>query len=274
MVTTYSIRSFADLIEIGTTMGKNWFRGHSKKYETLTPGLFREDYTYDFFQATRPQYEIELMVLFKRYSHSLLLDLPDHSDHITWLFWMQHYGIPTRLLDWTENILTAAFFAVTGNPKEDAEIWTIFPQQLNNTSKFGGIPTSEHSFIKYLSGKPYHNNPEKLLEELEIKEEPKLPMAFVAPYIFPRMSSQQSVFTIHTGMDDEFAIENILKDEKYITRYIIPVSLKLDFEKRLSYLGFNYRTLFPDLDGLANFFKRDSRDLGWGQPDPPSFDKK
>lgn len=274
MVKTYEIRSFDNLIEIGTTLGKNWFRGHSRQYENLSPGIFRDDYNFEFFKTFRPEYELELMVLFKRYAHSILMDLPDQHDYITWLFWMQHYGVPTRLLDWSENILVAAFFAVVDNPKEDAEIWTIYPNGLNYVSKFNGIPTSQHDKIKFLSGRSYYGDPAQLLDELKLKEEPIYPMAFVVPHIFPRMSAQQSVFTIHTSIENDFAIENIVEEEKHITRYVIPSNLKIDFEKKLSFLGFNHRTLFPDLDGLAKFFKRDSRHLGWGQPFPPSFEKK
>lgn len=45
---------------------------------------------------------------------------------------MQHYGVPTRLLDWSENPLVALYFAVENKDKEtDAAIWMLRPNKLN-----------------------------------------------------------------------------------------------------------------------------------------------
>lgn len=44
MTKTYIIEKFENLIEIGTTLGYNWFRGHSKIVGELTPGIFRKQY--------------------------------------------------------------------------------------------------------------------------------------------------------------------------------------------------------------------------------------
>jgi len=79
-------------------------------------------------------------------------------------------------------------------------------------------------------------------------------------------------FTIHPKPDNNKPpIEQIMNEEKDITRYIIPKFLKSEFEKKLSYLGFNYRTLFPDFEGLSKSFAREERYFGWGQPNPPRF---
>ncbi|MGD2034208.1 MAG: FRG domain-containing protein [Bacteroidales bacterium] len=124
---TYTIKDFDNIIKIGTTFGKNWYRSHSKVYGELTPKIFRENYTHEFHKAFKPDFELQTVENFKRYSPSILDSLPDYDDNLSWLFIMQHHGFPTRLLDWSESILVALFFTVAKNPSEDGKIWTMLP---------------------------------------------------------------------------------------------------------------------------------------------------
>jgi hypothetical protein len=102
-IPTVTIKSFDDIIKIGTTLGKNWYRGHSKVVGNLTPRIFRKSQTLSEI-LFNPIHEIELKTIenFKRYAPSLNIALPDQDDTLGWLFIMQHHDFPTRLLDWTE----------------------------------------------------------------------------------------------------------------------------------------------------------------------------
>ncbi len=42
-----------------------------------------------------------------------------------WLFLAQHYGIPTCLLDWTENPFVALYFACEQNPEKECAVYKI-----------------------------------------------------------------------------------------------------------------------------------------------------
>jgi len=84
------------------------YRGQSEEF-SLLPGLFRKPNT---------------VLSVKRNEHRLLQALKDSiPDKIPrpendwdWLSFGQHFGLPTRLLDWSENHLTALFFAVRDSP--------------------------------------------------------------------------------------------------------------------------------------------------------------
>lgn len=270
---TEKIKSFDELIKIGTTLGKNWFRGHSKIHENLTPRVFRR-IGYISELILNPVHEVELKTIenFKRYAPSLNLHLPSQEDTLGWLFLMQHHGFSTRLLDWTENILIAAFFAVTEDKKEDAEIYSLFPQELNKVYKIG-LPLPRNRILKFLANEPLHSNRTNLKKELGLAEIPKYPLAFLPPLSHPRITAQLSAFTIHPKPTRSNTIESLLQDKKQLCRYIIPSGLKNTFEKDLSYLGISYRTVFPDLEGLSQSFKREERYYDWSQPNPPLFNK-
>lgn len=80
------------------------FRGESDAERTLRPGIERI--------ASKPgRAEDYVEQEFKRRAHHYLSDLPDDEDDLEWVALMQHYGAPTRLLDWTRSAYVAAFFA-------------------------------------------------------------------------------------------------------------------------------------------------------------------
>lgn len=61
---------------------------------------------------------------------------------------MQHYNYPTRLLDWTSYIYSAAYFACLENPDDDGLIWVLNPFKLNEYSRLSdrshGIALPSH----------------------------------------------------------------------------------------------------------------------------------
>jgi hypothetical protein len=181
-------------------------------------------------------------------------------------FFMQHHGLPTRLLDWSENILFAAYFAVINDPKEDAEIWSLLPWKLNENHGFWGTPLQNSRVLKYFASEPFHSNPSKLAKELGLDNEPIIPLAILPTLKFQRIRAQQSCFTIHRPPEFGSRIEDAIKEDNMFTRYIIPAEKKKDFICKLDYLGVNRSTLSPDLDGLAGSIKDLSFSIGWGQP--------
>ncbi len=56
-----------------------------------------------------------------------------------WISLAQHYRVPTRLLDWSENPLVALYFAVevdedSNGAQVDGRVWALNPLQLNQSS--------------------------------------------------------------------------------------------------------------------------------------------
>lgn len=114
------ITSLHDIIavveQVTSKMQDNWFRGHSNSSYKLIPTVFRRSGT----KKNSPYYdEAELLKEFvRRHPQSK----HEHSNTLELLTYAQHYGLPTRLLDWTENLLVATYFACNENPKKDGSI--------------------------------------------------------------------------------------------------------------------------------------------------------
>jgi hypothetical protein len=64
-----------------------------------------------------------LIESFERSLPTVKTSLPPTADRVSWMALMRHYGLPSRLLDCTECISVAAYFAVAAGPKSDFAIW-------------------------------------------------------------------------------------------------------------------------------------------------------
>jgi len=96
-----------------------FFRGHGETEFTLAPGLLRSCGMnwYTDFDEQNLYYE------FKSRAASLL---PHPVDSWDVLFRMQHHGVPTRLLDWSESFAAALFFALEGGSGA-FDVWFLDP---------------------------------------------------------------------------------------------------------------------------------------------------
>ncbi|WP_245442940.1 FRG domain-containing protein [Methylobacterium terrae] len=193
--------------EIEIHLDGTWlFRGVTSARYGLVPTIGRARGGTSFL----PQ-EQEIFAQFRRESIPMLSSRP--VDMWEWLALAQHYGIPTRLLDWSESPYVSLFFAIWGNDDEDAGIY-IAPRPLE---------------ARDLGADPF-----------AVKE-----VAFFYPgYVTPRLVSQRGLFTIHPDPEATYRPPGI-------TQIIIDKATKMDFRRKLDTLGFHHASIFPDLDGLS-----------------------
>jgi hypothetical protein len=155
-----------------------------------------------------------------------------------WLALMQHYGLPTRLMDWTESSAVAAYFATETNPTEDGNIWLLIPMLLAQSVGYDGVPSMFHSLITPLLNAAFDRRQprEKLVY-------PVIPME-----CDPRMMVQQGVFTIH---GDPTPLDQFPKAPEFLVRLHIPARAKANFQRDLAAFGIDRIRLFPDLQNLS-----------------------
>lgn len=104
-----------------------WFRGHSEPQYSLTPSALRYRTMHKRGKA------LELISEFKRTADIKLARPPSFEKELMWAQIAQHYGLPTRLLDWTESATVALYFACQSTSK-DGLVFLLNPVELNRLS--------------------------------------------------------------------------------------------------------------------------------------------
>jgi len=227
--------------------GEVWWRGHAVSDWHLVPKVFREDTGYGYEQG--------IAMRFRARARTRCSACPAHDDLAAWLFLMQHYGLPTRLLDWTESILIATFFAVCERQSEAGAIWALFPFKLNaretGRAVLFGNGSSDPS---RLLSQVFSNDPEQLNQAI----------ALHSPEVDIRMMMQQSAFTIH-GNGQQLEAHQHAGD--FLKKFEIPAGSKALIREELSRLGIRLSMLFPDLDHLS----RELAESRFADPDEVGF---
>ncbi|MNC15430.1 MULTISPECIES: FRG domain-containing protein [unclassified Pseudomonas] len=155
---------------------------------------------------------------------------------------MQHHGIPTRLLDWTDSFAVALYFALREEGKEVPCVWMLNPYHLNRELSNDPILYT----MKDMEGD---------YQTIFIDNTETLSGAVVAAAPgrhHPRAFSQKSHFTIH--MDTKTSLEELAPIA--IRKFLIPKRAIAGARKFLLLAGINEYSLFPDLDGLAREIRR------------------
>ncbi len=220
----------------GLNKARLWYRGQEQNVDwKLVPTVHRD------FDA---QSEHTLAVKFQLMAPSRLSNTPKLEDCSGWISIMQHHGLPTRLLDWSQSPLIALYFAVyKSDYTKDAVVWALLPTKLNELSQLKTTDLfmlSSEEVLPIIRAGIYGDTPVNDFIAVEGQQ------------IDMRMFLQQSTFTLHGSGTP---LEELDEAETFLTKIVIPSANIKSILQELMLLGFDESKLFHDLSSLAKYIK-------------------
>jgi FRG domain len=225
--------------EIDEEVREPWFRGHAKESWSLVPGVYRPPYSLVDEDSYRHEFQLRAYPFLSEATYQ-------PSSDWDWYFLMQHHGLPTRLLDWTESALVSLYFAVERRtPNAPGAVWILDPWWLN----------ARIAEIGELVGGCYHPSIQRYIWPVWGNRDqlPNMPAAFEPPHNSKRLAAQRGKFTVHGSSRASLEACESLKPR--LVKIVIPASAKDKIRRQLAMAGITEGVIFPDLGGLSREVK-------------------
>lgn len=237
---------------------KKWsYRGQPGASLGLTTSLERATQFSGIDPKYIPAIELRLLREFMRRAQHYISCLPDNSELLEWLALMQHFGSPTRLLDWTYSFFVALHFAVPTRNTKTGAVWAVDLAWVRD-KVVSLLPTP---LASHWSDPDKRKNPRVFIDVLS---ENKGFVLGVTPFrLNERLTIQQGTFLVPRDVAVPFE-DNICdmagEDElsQHIKKIIIYVSpeFRKQIYQELEAINISESTLFPGLDGFARSLHR------------------
>ena len=269
-VLSESASTWDELTEWLNELGDGWcLRGQRESswlLETTLDRTTRVEYRTKtgcgVYTLDRESEQRKLLFPFQQQAHLHLQHAPAKYDLCSWLAIMQHFGAPTRLLDWTKSPYVALYFALEEAPTEPSEapagaLWALDLEWLQKNCEealdIGNIFTTPNNYLM----KSRKIN--QLLRKIDM------------PVIIPvepwnaneRMIAQQGLFLCNLHNNKASFCQSLMRmiitqgipDQPVIRKLVISNEVRFDFLKNLQKMNIHRASLFPGLDGVGKYLK-------------------
>jgi hypothetical protein len=218
-----------------------WFRGHGDLTWSLTPSALRYE------EVDKRNKALQLVSDFKRFAEMKLERPPTVDEELKWVQLARHYGLPTRLLDWTRNAAIALYFACCDEPKKDGAVYVLNPVELNRQID----PKAPRVFDPNLDAEVI-----KIYLNLDgrINSRGTGTIAINPTWNSSRIMVQQGVFTISGSKYFTLTAKNASS--------LVYVKIKKEHKKtlleELERVGINEMSIFPELEHMCNYLTQNA----------------
>jgi hypothetical protein len=258
-IETRTVDSWTGLIEelyrdswdsgIGRFRSPYVFRGMPNSEGDLRTSLMRAANGYEDV----PKLEGHLLRNFRKYAHGEI----SIGDSIwNWLAMAQHYGLPTRLLDWTYSPLIGLHF-MTSNVDDfgiDGVIWCVNHRATNGLLPAKLRDLAQEAALDVFTAEMLDEVAQSLKEFDSLAEEDFV-IFIEPPSLDPRIANQFALFSMMANPVDKLDVW-LRSHAGLARRIIVPAAMKWEIRDKLDQAGITERLLYPGLDGLARFLRR------------------